>query len=78
MASITATAPTLATDENEIPERRIAMSYDEYIAWCESAEGNRGEWVDGEIIDFMTTSDRHQRISTFLIALLTNLSLIHI
>ena len=72
MASITATAPTLATDEDEIPERRMAMSYDEYIAWCESAEGNRGEWVDGEVIVFMTMSDRHQRISTFLIALLTN------
>ncbi len=72
MASITASPAASAVDEDEIPERRMAMSYDEYIVWCESAEGNRGEWVDGEVIVFMTTSDRHQRISTFLIALLTN------
>lgn len=71
MASITASAPDIAIDD-EIPERRMAMSYDEYIAWCESAEGNRGEWVDGEVIVFMTTSDRHQRMTTFLIQLLGN------
>ena len=72
MASITATAPDLISDQDEIPERRMAMTYDEYVAWCERAEGNRGEWVDGEVIVFMTTSDRHQRITTFLIQLLGN------
>ena len=72
MAPITATVPNLATDQDEIPERRLPMTYDEYVAWCESAEGNRGEWVDGEVIVFMTTSDRHQRMTTFLIQLLGN------
>ena len=72
MASITASPAASAVDEDEIPERRMAMSYDEYIAWCESAEGNRGEWVDGEAIVFMTTSDRHARIVDFLIAILGN------
>lgn len=72
MASSTTTVPNLAADQDEIPERRLAMTYHEYIAWCESAEGNRGEWVDGEVIVFMTTSDRHQRMTTFLIQLLGN------
>lgn len=71
MASMTATASVLAAVEDEIPERRIPMTYDEYWAWGQQ-EGHHGEWVDGEVIVFMTTTDRHQRITTFLIQLLGN------
>ena len=71
MASITASPPFLALDEDEVPERRIPMTYDEYWAWGQQ-EGHHGEWVDGEVIVFMTTSDRHQRILSHLMLVLGN------
>jgi len=67
MASTTATLPATAA----YPARPLRMTYDEYVAWGEQ-DGHRGEWVDGEVIVFMTTSDRHQRILNFLVTVLTN------
>ncbi len=70
----TAIAPTTLAEEieDEIVVPTIPMSYEEYLAWCEAEEGNRGEWVDGEVIPFMTTSARHQRIHRFLFGLIAN------
>jgi len=67
----TSMTPTLI-EEDEIVVPTIPMSYEEYLAWCEAEEGNRGEWVDGEVIPFMTTSARHQRIHRFLFGLIAN------
>lgn len=48
----------------------LRMTYDEYLAWYDKEAGRRGEWVDGEVFEFVTTSRRHQELTTFLIALL--------
>lgn len=75
MASVTATPPDTAVQAKapgDVEREPLKMTYDEYVAWSKSAEGNHGEWVDGEVIIFVTTSDRHQRITTFLILLIGN------
>ncbi len=49
-------------------ERRIPMTYDEWLEW---AEGPRmSEWVDGEAIEFMPPTERHQDVVLFLAMLL--------
>ncbi len=50
-------------------ERRIPMSYEEYLAWED--EGRHGEWVDGEVIVFMVPTILHQLIAGFLYSLLS-------
>ncbi len=48
-------------------ERRIPMTYDEWLEW---ADGSRiSEWVDGEAIEFMPPSIRHQLVVVFLVKL---------
>lgn len=48
-------------------ERRIPMTYDE---WLEGSEESRlSEWVDGEAIEFMPPTTRHQDVVAFLLAL---------
>lgn len=44
------------------------MRYEEYLAWAEGDDQGRrrGEWVDGEVIPFVTRSARHERILMFL------------
>lgn len=49
-------------------ERRLPMSYDEFIAWDE--EGIHAEWVDGEVLVFMPPNVKHQAVSIFFSALL--------
>lgn len=49
-------------------ERRLKMSYDEFLAWEE--EGVHAEWVDGEVIVFMPPNVKHQAVSLFFSALL--------
>ena len=68
MVTTTAIAPSIETASPP----RIPMSYDEYLAWYDGDAGRRGEWVDGEVIPFVTTSSRHQQLTTFLIAVLAN------
>jgi len=51
-----------------VEERRIPMTYDEWLAW--SGEGTRSEWVDGEAIVFMPTKEPHAGASWFLATLL--------
>ena len=46
------------------------MTYEEYLDWYDGDAGRRGEWVDGEVIQFVTTSSRHQDLTTFLIGIL--------
>lgn len=49
-------------------ERRIPMTYDEWLDWAE--ESRISEWVDGEAIEFMPPTTRHQDVVAFLVALL--------
>lgn len=53
-----------------VQERRLKMSYEEYLAWED--EGAHGEWVDGEVIVFMPPTVLHQRIVGFLYYLLSS------
>lgn len=46
------------------------MTYDEYADWYDREAGRRGEWVDGEVVVFMSTTYRHERILAFLTMLL--------
>jgi Uma2 family endonuclease len=48
------------------PQR--TMTYEEFRAWA--TEEVRAEWVDGEAIEFMPPSKRHQEIAIFLAALI--------
>ena len=43
------------------------MTYEEFLEW---ADGVRAEWVDGEVIVMSPTSVAHQRLLSFLAALL--------
>jgi Uma2 family endonuclease len=55
----------------EVPnsaERRLPMTYEEYRAWQD--EGAHGEWVNGEVIIFMSPKDIHQAIIGFLYTLM--------
>ena len=49
-------------------ELHTPMTYEEYLQAC--AEDTQVEWVDGEAIVFMPPGTRHQRLLTFLLALL--------
>jgi Uma2 family endonuclease len=53
-----------APPTNETGEQRIPMSYEAYLAWHD--EGQRGEWIDGEVIVFMAPLDKHQEIVGFI------------
>jgi len=68
MASRTATRPTTSDFEDEVTVDTIPMSYEAYLTWAEGDEHGRrrGEWVDGEVIPFVTISPRHDRILVFL------------
>lgn len=47
------------------PPRR--MTYEEYFAWA--PENRKTEWVDGEVIEFMSTLTRHAEVESFLLGL---------
>lgn len=51
-------------------ERRLRMSYEEWAAWGE--QEFKSEWVDGEVIVFMSASLRHVRLQLFVYALLAH------
>jgi Uma2 family endonuclease len=60
---------TAAITEQPISgERRIKMSYEEYLAWPN--EGNLTEWVDGEVVIFMPPKDLHQTMVGFIYRLI--------
>jgi Uma2 family endonuclease len=44
------------------------MTYEEFLAWAD--EDTHAEWVDGEVIVFMTPKTRHQDLFSFLFMLL--------
>lgn len=67
MASTTA-APPLAPEASE--HEALKMTYDEYLAWYDREAGRRGEWIDGEVIRFLATGYRHERLLTFLLTML--------
>ena len=56
----------MATLTKASPRR---MTYEEYVAWA--PENRRTEWVDGEVIEFMSTKTRHAGLETFLIMLIS-------
>ncbi len=64
----TSLTPTLGSDDEVIVET-IPMSYDEYLDCYDKEAGRRGEWVDGEVIPFRSTSTRHGQLVRFLIHL---------
>lgn len=45
------------------------MTYEEYLAWA--GEDTRGEWVNGEVIQFMPPKALHQNLAGFLYSLLS-------
>jgi Uma2 family endonuclease len=49
-------------------ERRLPMSYEEFLAWAD--EDVHAEWVDGEVTVFVPPNERHQQIVGFLVTLL--------
>jgi Uma2 family endonuclease len=55
--------PTLPAGEGH-----LRMTYEEYLAWA--GEDTRGEWVNGEVIQFMPPKALHQNILIFLASLL--------
>jgi Uma2 family endonuclease len=57
----------MATLTRALPRR---MTYEEYVAWA--PENRKTEWVDGEVIEFMSTKTRHAGLETFLIVLISN------
>ncbi len=54
-----------ATETSPTQEQRLAMTYEEWLAWPE-AEGKQSEWVDGEVIVFMPPTGLHQDVLWFL------------
>ena len=67
-------APVRSKDRLAHGEKRIPMSYDEYLDWCEE-ELNSGEWVDGEVIVFEMQGLLHQDMVLWLGALLRTFAL---
>lgn len=67
MASTTS-APPKTTDAPQ--SEALRMTYDQYLAWYDREAGRRGEWVDGEVIRFVATTQRHERLATFLLTML--------
>ena len=51
--------------EGEAPPR---MTYEEFLDWA--SEHPHAEWVDGEVVEFMTVKGRHSLVVVFLIELL--------
>jgi hypothetical protein len=51
----TSLTPTAVSDD-EVTVETIPMSYDEYLDRNDKEAGRRGEWVDGEVIPFTSTS----------------------
>ena len=47
------------------PPRR--MTFEEYVAWA--PENRKTEWVDGEVIEFMSTLRKHAELESFLFQL---------
>ena len=68
MATTSLTPTYVSDDELVVPT--VRMSYDEYQEWYDRGAGRRGEWVDGEVIPFMSTSTRHGQLVWFLIHLI--------
>lgn len=51
-----------------LAEEHLEMTYEEFLTWAN--EDTHAEWVDGEVIVFMPTVIRHQRLVVFLTTLL--------
>jgi len=57
-----------ATSTTHEIERRIPMTYEEWLRWADGSR--RSEWVDGEAIVFMPPTLRHMRLIWFLSTLI--------
>ena len=57
----------------EVAENKVSavekdkISFEEYLT---EYDGKHAEWINGEVIELMSASDRHQNLSDFLIAIL--------
>lgn len=65
------TAPVPTKNRLSPGEMRLPMSYDEYQEWFDKGAGRFGEWVDGEVIVFVSATFLHERMLTFISALLS-------
>lgn len=65
-----ATTSTVAPIVERTPRVWPRMTYEEYLDWYDRDAGRRGEWVDGEAVEFVTTSSRHQQVTIFLLNVL--------
>jgi Uma2 family endonuclease len=59
-----------ATDATTASERRLAMSFEEFLAW--DGEAIHAEWVAGEVIVFMPAALKHQMVIGLLYRLLSD------
>lgn len=57
------------SDVAAVGERRLKMSYDEFLAWGE--EGAHAEWVNGEVVVFMPPNNKHQVAAGFFYTLIS-------
>lgn len=55
---------------DEVAVETIPMTYAEYTAWLDKEVGRRGEWVDGEVIAFVSATFLHENLVSFLNAIL--------
>jgi Uma2 family endonuclease len=62
-------ASRIAVAEMVEREQRFPMSLDEYLAWED--EDVRAEWVDGEVVVFVSASTRHVELVTLFTTLLS-------
>lgn len=57
----------------EVAEKRVStvrkkkISFEEFLT---KFDGKHAEWIDGEVVEFMSASDKHQDLSDFLISVL--------
>jgi len=61
-------APIVTANAGQLDHRPLRMTFEEYLAW--DYEGGLTEWVNGEVIIFMSATELHQRVVEFLMFLL--------
>jgi len=66
---MTVQSPPLEAAQAEAAPPHLKMTYEEFLAWALKQEGHF-EWVNGEVIAYMSASPLHQEVVVFLSGLL--------
>ena len=66
---MTVTSPLRETPPSETAPLRLKMAYEDFLAWALKQEGHF-EWVNEEVIVYMSVSPLHQDVVVFLTKLL--------